>query len=104
MVTTTTSPVRARLVPSTTGREADPVEKPPPCSHTMTGRLRPSPSAGVNTFSTRQSSPSAGPSGREAAPTVCGAVGPQARASRMPVHAAGLVGGMNRFVPAVVPP
>ena len=68
MVTTTTSPVRARLVPSSDRPEPDPVEKPPPCSHTMTGRLRPSPSAGVNTFSTRQSSLSAGPSGRDGAP------------------------------------
>ena len=105
IVTTTASPARASLVPSTMRPEPDPVEKPPPCSHTMTGRFAPLPSAGVNTFSTRQSSLSAGaPVPVAAALTVWGAVEPNASASRVPVHGAGLVGGMKRFLPDVVPP
>src|SRR5688572_33344351 len=79
----------------------------------VTGRFRPSPTAGVQTFSTRQSSPSAG---RPAAATasadvarrvpgsVCGALGPNASASRTPAHFAGLAGAMKRFFPAVLAP
>ena len=71
----------------------------------MTGRLRPLPSAGVKTFSTRQSSLSVRPPPRvPPAPVVCGAVGPYASASRVPVHGDGLTGGMKRFFPAVVAP
>src|SRR5262245_10901592 len=79
----------------------------------MTGRLRPAPSAGVQTLSTRQSSLSAG---RPAAATAsgeafrpapgsrCGALGPYASASRTAVHLAGATGGMNLFLPAVLAP
>ena len=44
--TTTTSSLRARLVPSYSSQLPEPPEKPPPCSHTITGRL-PAPSPGV---------------------------------------------------------
>src|ERR1700719_2006795 len=105
MVITTTSLVRARLAPARIGPEPDPDEKPPPCSHTMTGRLRGPPTAGVDTFNTRQSSLSGRDPERPApAATVCGAVGPYASASRVSVHGTGLVGGMKRFLLAVVPP
>ena len=43
--TTTTSSLRARLVPSYSSQLPEPPEKPPPCNHTITGRL-PLPSAG----------------------------------------------------------
>src|SRR5215471_690720 len=98
MVTTTTSLVCARLVPSLMAPEPDPLENPPPCSHTNTGRFPP-PRDGVQTFSTRQSSLCAGP-----LRPVCGAVGPYSSASRTPVHLAGLTGGMNRFAPDVLAP
>ena len=39
-VTTTTSPRRARAAPSVIGDEPEPVAKPPPWHHTITGRLR----------------------------------------------------------------
>src|SRR5258706_8351617 len=35
---------------------------------------------------------------------VCGAFGPNASASRVPVHGAGFTGGMKRFVPPVDAP
>src|SRR5438093_2509587 len=113
MLTTTTSPRRARLVPSVPGDDPEPVAKPPPWHQNITGRFRPSFTAGVQTLRTRQSSPSAGrPSvataSRAGAGGVsglpCGALGPYARASRTPVHRAGSTGGMNRFLPAVVAP
>ena len=76
----------------------------------MTGRLRPAllpRKAGVNTFRTRQSSLcwSGGPAAvvPELSPP-CGAVGPKASASRVPVHAAGFTGGMKRFGPLVGAP
>src|SRR5580704_10576369 len=114
MVTTTTSPRRARLVPSLSGDEPDPVANPPPWHQNITGRLRPSLTAGVQTLSTRQSSPSAGrfepetdnppAAGGGAAGSRCGALCPYSSASRTPVHAAGSAGAMNRFVPAVLAP
>src|SRR6266567_8942376 len=114
MVTTTTSPRRARLVPSLPGDDPDPVVNPPPWHQNITGRLRPSLMAGVQTFSTRQSSPSAGRfepetvnapgAGAGAAGSRCGALWPYSRASRTPVHFAGSVGGMKRFAPAVLAP
>ncbi len=55
-LTTTMSLRRARLLPSYQAELADPKEKAPPCSQTMTGRFALS-SAGVQTFSVRQSSP-----------------------------------------------
>ena len=77
MVTTTTSPLCARLVPLMMGPDPEPVEKPPPWSQTITGRFVPPLRAGVNTFSTRQSSLSIGEPGRAFPPAaVCGAVGP----------------------------
>src|SRR6266545_6215585 len=113
MVTTTTSPRRARLAPSVTGEEPEPLLKPPPWHQNITGRLRPSLIAGVQMFSTRQSSLSLG---RPAAATaigdtdrfapgcICGALGPYAIASRTPAHFAGATGGMKRFLPAVLAP
>src|SRR6267378_728542 len=93
------------------GEDPDPVAKPPPCSQTITGRLRPAPSPGVKTFRTRQSSsslprpwPEVDPCAGRAPGLVCGALGPYANASRTPVHGAGLVGSMNRFFPLVGPP
>ena len=112
-VTTTTSPRRARASPSVIGDEPEPVAKPPPWHHTITGRLRLSPSAGVHTFKTRQSSFS----WRMPAPATarsdvfgavpgsrCGALGPYASESRTPVHLAGSTGGRNRLRPAVLAP
>ena len=113
MLTTTTSPRRARLAPSVTGDEPEPVTNPPPWHQNITGRLRLSFTAGVQMFSTRQSSPSAGSpaaataiadAARRAPGSVCGALGPYARASRTPVHFAGAAGGMNRFAPPVLAP
>ena len=60
MLTTTTSPRRARLAPSVPGEDPEPLTKPPPWHQNKTGRLRPSFSAGVQTLSTRQSSLSGG--------------------------------------------
>src|SRR5690242_18471352 len=114
MVTTTTSPRRARLVPSVSGEDPDPVANPPPWHQNITGRLRPSLIAGVHTLSTRQSSPSAGrfrpatpsaPSGGGAAAgSRWGALCPNSSASRTAVHFSGSFGGRNRFVPAVLAP
>src|SRR5512140_253774 len=113
MVTTTTSPRRARLVPSVPGEDPDPEANPPPWHQNITGRFFPSFTAGVQILSTRQSSPSVG---RPAAATaisdvvrrtpgsVCGALGPHANASRTPLHFAGSTGGMKRFFPAVLAP
>src|SRR5579862_5019324 len=114
MVTTTTSPRRARLVPSLSGDDPDPVANPPPWHQNITGRLRPSLTAGVQTFSTRQSSPSGGrfapeivsapAAGGGAVGSRCGALWPYSSASRTPVHAAGSAGAMKRLVPAVLAP
>src|SRR5882762_805277 len=93
------------------GEDPDPVAKPPPCSQTITGRLRTASAAGVKTFRTRQSSSSLprpwpdvdGCAGR-APGFLWGALGPYASASRRPVQGAGLVGGMKRCFPLVGPP
>ncbi len=55
-VTTTTSPRWHSRVPSYSGDEPDRLLKPPPWSHTITGRRPPSSTAGVQTLATRQSS------------------------------------------------
>src|SRR5216683_3742813 len=118
MVTTTTSPRRARFVPSLSGDDPEPVAKPPPWHQSITGRLRPlSPAgatAGVQTLRTRQSSPSAGrfspeivrapAGGGGAAGSRCGALYPYAKASRTPLQSAGSAGGIKRFGPAVLAP
>src|SRR5271167_806198 len=105
MLTTTTSPVRARLAPSMIGPEPEPVAKPPPCNHTITGRFLPPLKSGVNTFSTRQSSlSSVDPAGGLPVALVWGALGPYESASRTPVHGAGFSGGIKRFFPAVLAP
>src|SRR5436309_2177261 len=79
----------------------------------MTGRRRPSPTAGVQTLSARQSSLSArrpapatarSAAARRTPGSVWGALGPNSRASRTPVHFTGLTGGMKRLVPAVLAP
>ena len=46
MVTTTTSPRRARFVPSLSGDDPEPVANPPPWHQNITGRLRPFAAAG----------------------------------------------------------
>src|ERR1700722_2925590 len=118
MVTTTTSPRCARLVPSLSGDDPEPEANPPPWHQNITGRLRPplAPDTieGVQTLSTRQSSPSAGrpwpeiesapAGGGGAAGSLCGALCPYSKASRTPVHLAGSAGAMKRFVPAVFAP
>src|SRR5258708_25964200 len=118
MDTTTTSPRRARFVPSVMGDDPDPVAKPPPWHQTITGRLRPppltGPTAGVQTLSTRQSSPSTGrlfPETESASAdprgtvgSLCGALCPYSSASRTPVHRAGSAGAMKRFAPVVLAP
>src|SRR5580704_459661 len=118
MVTTTTSPRCARLVPSLSGDDPEPVAKPPPWHQNITRRLRSllaaGPTAGVQTLSTRQSSPSAGrfspemvrppAGGGRAAESRCGALCPYASASRTPDQSAVSAGGMKRFGPAVLAP
>src|SRR5271166_5748394 len=114
MVTTTTSPRRARFVPSLSGDDPEPLANPPPWHQNITGRSPPAPTAGVQTFSTRQSSPSAGspspeivrpPAGPGCADgSLWGALCPYARASRTPAHFAGSTGAMKRFAPAVLAP
>src|SRR5882724_3994428 len=93
------------------GADPDPVANPPPCSHTITGRLRSALTLGVKTFRTRQSScslprpwPDVDSCVARAPGLLCGALGPYASASRTPVQAVGLAGGMKRFVPLVGPP
>src|SRR5205823_5373626 len=99
--------------PAVIGEDPDPVAKPPPWHHTITGRLRPSSRAGVQTLSTRQSSLSCGSPApatarsdalRRAPGSLCGALGPYSSASRTPVHFATGAGGMKRFRPAVFAP
>src|SRR3984957_19089116 len=118
MVTTTTSPRMARFVPSLSGDDPEPVAKPPPWHQNITGRfgplLAPGPAAGVQTLSTRQSSPWAGRFWPEidkpfgglgtVAGSLCGALCPYARASRTPVHFAGSTGPIKRFAPVVFAP
>ena len=48
--TTTTSPLRLNASPSYPSSLAVPVEKPPPCSHTMTGFFSLAPVCGVHMF------------------------------------------------------
>ncbi len=78
----------------------------------MTGRLALS-SAGVHTFSVRQSSPTgrlsrtpqmSASSGRRVPAPACGERPAHAIASRTPVHDAGLPGGRKRLAPAVEAP
>src|SRR5260370_33538898 len=102
MLTTTTLLLWARLTPLYIASEPEPVENPPPCSHTITGRLLLLLNSGVNTFSTRQSSLCSGVPGVPF--VICGAGGPYARASRTPCHCTGLVGGMKRFLTPSGPP
>src|SRR5690242_13558969 len=106
---TTTSPFLARFVPSKTLREPDRLEKSPPWNQTMTGRLRPSFSAGVQMFSARQSSLMSlskvhelnnGGNGL----VTCGHIGANASASRTSVQGAGGCGGRKRPDPAVEAP
>src|SRR3984885_6789824 len=90
----------------------DPVVYPPPCSQTITGRFV-SPlllARGVQTLSTRQSSPigSAGHIGSSAFGTKpknsesrCGERWPRSKQSFTPVHFSRFAGGINRFAPAV---
>src|SRR5207244_9271039 len=97
------------FVPSVTGEDPDPVEKPPLWHQSITGRLRSFPpllAAGVQTFNTKQfslSAPSPAPATarsdvpRRAPGSVCGALGPNSKASRTPVHLSGFFGGMKRF-------
>src|SRR5262245_53983282 len=87
--------------------EPEPLENPPPCSQTITGRLRPSFKPGVKTFRTRHSSLCCAGDPAAVVPElslVCGAVGPNASASRVPVHGDGLTGGLKRLRPLVGAP
>src|ERR1700722_2136250 len=90
----------------------DPVVYPPPCSQTITGRfVFPLLLAlGVQTLSTRQSSPigSAGHIGSSAFGTKpkksesrCGERCPRSKQSFTPVHFSRFAGGIKRFAPAV---
>src|SRR5579875_202074 len=91
----------------------DPVVYPPPCSHTMTGRLCPAPSPAVQMFKQRQSS-LIGPPGSITSTSggttprnwlsSCGARGPNSVASRTPDHGSGFRGGMKRAAPPVGAP
>ncbi len=105
MVTTTTSPSRARTVPSKPGADPAQLTQAPPCSQTMTGRLPVG--AAVQTLSERQSSPS-GSSAPYQAPSSspdagsCGAECPKALASRTPGQGVAGCGGRNRLPPAVL--
>src|SRR5687768_7639677 len=90
-----------RFCPSYTVNPDDPATNPPPCSHTITGRLRPSVTDGVKTFSTRQSSPCGSLRSKT---NHSGTRRPIVLTSRTPVHACGLRGGRKRLAPAVDAP
>ena len=99
-MTTTTSALVAKLVPSYQGVAPVPPVKPPPWIHTMTGRAGPS-VAGVITLSDRQSSSQAPvdcamPATRLGA---CQAMGPKRVASRTPAHGLGGSGRAKRRCP-----
>src|SRR4051812_44781027 len=110
----TMSPRRTRFPPSYITGEAEPELKPPPCSHTITGRLPWTPE--VQTLSARQSSPSETPGGSlgtaarmtagMGAPfgLVWGELEPNNSAGRTPAHLAGGCGGMKRLAPPVGAP
>jgi hypothetical protein len=101
-VTTTTSPCVQNREPSYHGTDDDPLVKPPPWIHTITGRFAAS-QAGVCTLSVRQSSLQSGtrppPARLSMAPGTCGATGPNRVASRTPDHAATGCGAPNRPAP-----
>src|ERR1700693_581375 len=87
----------------------EPVEYPPPCSQTITGRLWPVPRLGVQTFNTRQSSPIGTLSSTAATSAIrpdgfCGAWCPNSRVSRTLVQGCGFDGGMNLAAPVVEAP
>src|SRR5258708_26809961 len=106
MVTTTTAPLRLRLVPSYQGESPEPAMNAPPWHQNITGRLRPSLTAGVHTLSTRQFSLIGGSSrpansfsiagGSANALSSCIARSPNSKASRTPVHGPTSFGGANR--------
>src|SRR5208282_4536375 len=110
MVTTTTSPLRHRFVPSYQGESPEPAMNAPPWHQNITGRLRPSLTAGVHTLSTRQFSLMGGSSrpansfssagGRANALSSCIARSPNAKASRTPVQGWSFLGGANRPSPS----
>src|SRR5260370_38205991 len=102
MLTTTTLLLWARLTPLYSASEPEPVENPPPCSHTITGRLLLLLNSGVNQFSTRQSSLYSGVPGVPF--VICRPVCPYPRAFRLPFHFRVLVGGMTVFLSAVLSP
>src|SRR5579872_4478744 len=112
MLTITTSRSCARLVPLVVAPDPEPLENPPPWSHTITAFLAPALGAGVQTFNTRQSSLSGGTSrgacvvgaSGSLGPGLmggCGALGPYFIVSRTPVQAATGLGGMKRLAPPV---
>src|ERR1700761_8129778 len=108
IVTTTTSPSRARPVPSKPG--ADPAQfiHAPPCSQTITGFFALAVADGVKTFRNTQSSLTGSIFVYQAAignapPGICGAELPGAFASTMPAQGLAETGGMKRR-PAVLSP
>src|SRR4051794_11455565 len=108
MVTTTTSPLRARPVPSKPG--ADPAQfiQAPPCSQTITGFFSEGVAAGVNTFRKRQSSLTGSTFVYQAAignvaPGICGAELPALIASTVPVQGLAAIGAIKRC-PKVLSP
>src|SRR5271154_1688126 len=110
IVTTTTSPLRQRLVPSYHGESPEPEMNAPPWHQNMTGRLRPSLTTGVQTLSTRQFSlmgGSARPANsltsaglRPKALSSCIARLPNSNASRTPVHGLSGRGAKKRPSPS----
>src|SRR6266567_1147215 len=94
------SPLRANESPEYTSNAPEPLTKPPPCTHTSTGR-RPLSMPGVLIFRFRQSSPSGS---TECGPRIlaggtvigCGADAPCVVASRTPAHGGGAAGGRQR--------
>src|SRR5437879_1948937 len=103
MVTTTTSPRLARVVPSYHDMPPEPRKKAPPWIQKRTGRLDPS-AAGVHTFRYRQSSSwvsvAVKPGTLASAPIVgWGAALPSLVASRTPLHGSGASGGWKRSLP-----
>src|SRR3954470_15707064 len=102
MVTTTTSPFSDSRSPRYSTPPQDPVVKPPPWIHTMTGRRADASTDGVQTLRVRQSSSKPTSSPPMPAPRAgggCGAHLVHSVAWRTPSHGATGCGGRNRNSP-----
>ena len=96
---TNTSPCRANAAPSYSGSLAEPRKKPPPCTHTMTGKPAPSSAGGAHTLTARQSSPPSRGASAFAVRASCSAMGAKVVASRRPDHGNAGTGAAKRSAP-----